>query len=117
MKVRFQADADFNHIIIKAALRREPTIDFQTAESANLVGLHDLEVLATAAKSGRVLLTHDRKTMPKHFAEFITSEISSGVIIAPQRTAVRAKVVEDLILIWAASEASEWVNRIQSLPL
>ena len=114
MRVRFQADADFNRIIIKAALRREPTIDFQTAESANLVGLHDLEVLAIA---GRVLLTHDRKTMPKHFAEFITSEISSGVIIAPQRTAVRAKVVEDLILIWAASEASEWVNRIQSLPL
>ena len=43
MRVRFQADADINRIIIKAALRREPTIDFQTAESANLVGLHDLE--------------------------------------------------------------------------
>jgi hypothetical protein len=117
MKVRFQADADFNRIIIKAALRREPTIDFQTAEAANLVGLDDPEILAIAAKSGRVLLTHDRKTMPKHFAQFITNETSCGVIVVPQRTAVRAKVVEDLILIWAASEASEWVNRIQSLPL
>ena len=74
MRVRFQADADFNHIIIKAALRREPTIDFQTAEAANLVGLDDSEVLATAAKAGRVLLTHDRRTMPKHFGEFIMRE-------------------------------------------
>jgi hypothetical protein len=117
MKVRFQADADFNRIIIKAALRREPTIDFQTAEAANLVGLDDLEVLAFAAKAGRVLLTHDRRTMPKHFGEFIMRQRSAGVIVVPQRTAVRAKVVEDLILIWTASEASEWVNRIQSLPL
>ena|SRR2546427_12773675 len=117
MRVRFQADADFNRIIIKAVLRREPTMDFQTAESVNLIGLHDLEVLAIAAKADRVLLTHDRRTMPKHFAEFIRSETSSGVIIVPQRTGVRAKVVEDLILIWTASEASEWVNRIQSLPL
>ena len=115
MKVRFQADADFNRIIIKAALRREPTIDFQTAEAANLVGLDDLEVLAIAAKAGRV--THDRRTMPKHFGEFIIRQRSAGVIVVPQRTAVRAKVVEDLILIWTASEASEWVNRIQSLPL
>jgi len=117
MRVRFQADADFNRIIIKAALRREPRIDFQTAEAASLLGLHDLEVLAIAAKAGRVLLSHDRKTMPKHFAEFATSETSSGVIIVPQRTVVRTKVVEDLILIWAASDASEWVNKIQSLPL
>ena len=117
MRVRFQADADFNHIIIKAALRREPAIDFQTAEPANLVGLDDLEVLAIAAKADRVLLTHDRRTMPKHFAEFIMRERSPGVIIVPQRTALRAKVVEDLILIWTACDASEWVNRIQSLPL
>jgi hypothetical protein len=53
MKVRFQADADFNRIIIKAALRREPTIDFQTAEAANLVGLDDPEVLGDCRQGGQ----------------------------------------------------------------
>jgi hypothetical protein len=38
MSVRFQADADLNHIIVKATLRREPSIDFQTAYTAGLVG-------------------------------------------------------------------------------
>lgn len=50
MKVRFQADADLNQIIVKAILRREPSIDFQTALAASLVGLDDNEVLTLALK-------------------------------------------------------------------
>jgi hypothetical protein len=115
MKVRFQAD-DLNHIIIKATLRREPGIDFQTAHTADLAGVEDQEVLAVAAQAGRVLVTHDRKTMPTYFAEFIGRTSSSGVIVIPQKLPVRA-AVEDLLLIWLASEAEEWVNRIQVLPL
>jgi len=31
MKIRFQADADLNQVIVTGVRRREPTIDFQTA--------------------------------------------------------------------------------------
>jgi len=116
MSVRFQADADLNHIIVKATLRREPGIDFQIAHVANLAGVVDQEVLALAAQAGRVLVTHDRKTMPKNFAEFIVHTSSSGVVVIPQKLPVRA-AVEDLLLIWTASEAEEWINRMQVLPL
>ena len=44
------------------------------------------------------------------------STISSGVIIIPLKLLVRG-AVEDLLLIWTASEAEEWRNRIQVLPL
>lgn len=44
MKVRFQADADFNQIIVKATIRREPSLGFQTAQAANLAGLDDRDV-------------------------------------------------------------------------
>lgn len=116
MKVRFQADADLNQIIVKATLRREPAANFQTAHAAKLSGLEDEDVLAIASKGERLLVTHDRKTIPHHFAEFIKSQASPGVLIVPQKLPVRI-VVEDLILIWAASEAEEWVNRIRFLPL
>jgi len=116
MSVRFQADADLNHIIVKATLRYEPSIDFQTAHVANLAGVEDPEVLAVAAQAGRTLVTHDRKTMPKHFAEFIGHTSSSGLIVIPQKLPIRA-AVEDLLLIWMASEAEEWINKIQVLPL
>jgi len=116
MKVRFQADADLNEILMKAVLRREPGIDFQTARAAGLAGLADKDVLTMAARSGRLLVTHDRRTMPKHFAEFIETQSSAGVLIVPQKLPV-AQVADELTLIWLASEAEEWINRIYSLPL
>jgi len=116
MKVRFQADADLNQIILLATIRQEPAIDFQTAITAGLPGVADPEVLARAAKDGRVLVTHDRKTMPRHFAEFIASETSAGLLVIPQSLSVAA-AVEELIVIGSATEAEEWVNRISTLPL
>ena len=62
MKIRFQADADFNEDIVSGVLRRLPEIDFQTASEAGLASLSDPEVLAKAAVEGRILITHDRKT-------------------------------------------------------
>jgi len=41
MKIRFQADADLNQIILLATVRREPSIDFQTAEAAGLAHRRD----------------------------------------------------------------------------
>jgi hypothetical protein len=56
-------------------------VDFRTASSAGLGRLSDLEVLELAARDGRVLVTHDSKTMPKHLAEFIESQNGPGVIV------------------------------------
>lgn len=116
MKVCFQADADLNHIIVKAVLRREPSIDFQTAHAANLVGQSDQEVLAIAASVGRVLVTHDRKTMPMHFATFTAMQTSAGVIIVSRKMPI-AQAAEELLLIWTVTEAEEWTNKIYFLPL
>ena len=116
MTLRFQADADLNQIILHAVVRREPTLDFQTAAAAGLTGLRDPQVLALVAREGRVLVTHDQKTMPQHFAAFIATEPSPGVLIIPQRLPVTT-VVEDLLLIWSTMDAEEWRNTIRFLPL
>jgi hypothetical protein len=76
----------------------------------------DLEVLALAAKEGRVLVTHDWKSMPVHFSEFIAQQSSPGLIVIPQSLWI-ASAVDDLILIWSATEAKEWVDRITVLPV
>ncbi len=60
MKVRFQADADFNHIILRALRRREPTIDFKASHAADLAGLTDPEVLTIAAGEERLLAVQRR---------------------------------------------------------
>ncbi|GBE94679.1 DUF5615 family PIN-like protein [Nostoc cycadae] len=116
MIIRYQADADLNQAIVTGVLRREPTINFQTAFAARLAGVKDPEVLAIAAQQQRILVSHDRKTMPSEFATFITSNQSSGVIIVSRKLSVEV-VIEELVLIWAVSSAEEWVNRIAKLPL
>lgn len=85
MTVRYQADADLNQAIVTGVLRREPAIDFQTAFAAGLEGVEDSEVLEIAAQQERILVSHDRKTMPSEFATFIASNQSSGVIIISRK--------------------------------
>jgi hypothetical protein len=105
-----------NQVIVTGILRREPTIDFQTAFAAGLEGVKDPEVLAISAQQGRILVSHDRKTMPSEFAEFITNNQSSGVIIVSRKLPIEV-IIKELLLIWAASSSEEWVNRIAKLPL
>lgn len=116
MTVRYQADADLNQAIVTGVLRRESAIDFQTAFAAGLEGVKDPEVLAIAAQQERILVSHDRKTMPSEFASFIVSNQSSGVIIVSRKLPTEV-IIEELLLIWAASSAEEWINRIAKLPL
>lgn len=116
MKIRFQADADLNEEIVLGVVRREPQVDFQTAEEASLRGLPDPEVLRRAAKENRILVTHDRRTMPKHYADFVQAQHSPGVVIIAQNVSVRA-AIEELLLVWSASDGEEWGDLIVDLPL
>jgi predicted nuclease of predicted toxin-antitoxin system len=114
--VRFLADASLNHHIVAACHRREPAIDFLSASEAELEGIPDPEVLALAASDGRILVTHDVHTMPGHFSEFLLGGGSSpGVFLVRQRVPV-SEIAEALILIWAASDPSDWENRILEIP-
>ena len=54
--------------------------------------------------------------MPWHFAEFIRSHESPGVIVVPQHLSV-STVVQDLLLIASATSPEDWTNRICYLPL
>jgi hypothetical protein len=116
MKVKFQADADLDGRIIRGLKRRLPEIEILTADQANLAGLSDPEVLEVASLSGRILVTHDHHTMPGHFGQFIASRNSSGVIVVPKSLPI-GTAIEELSLIWLASDAAEWPNRLMWIPL
>jgi hypothetical protein len=116
VKIRFQADADLNENIVKGVLRREPAIDFQRAVAAGIRGFSDVQVLELAAGEGRILVSHDYKTMPRHFSTFLQTRKSPGLILISQKTDVLT-AIEDLLLVWIATEAEEWTNRMWTIPL
>ena len=116
MPPRFLADENFNAKIIAGLLRKEPSIDFQTAKAAGILGLADGEVLAIAARERRILVSHDRETMPGHLNRFMAESESAGVLIVSHNLPIR-DAIEEILLAWAASEADEWRNLLAFLPI
>ena len=116
MSIRFQADNDLKRID-DATLRREPRIDFQTAQAARLDGLGDEAVLRQAASQSRILVSHDKRTMPVALASFIAlGGTSPGVLLViPQNAPIR-EIAEALILIWADDRAADWTDLIAKIP-
>jgi hypothetical protein len=117
LSIRFQADNDLKRVIVDATLRREPRIDFQTAQAGRLDDLDDGAVLRLAAAQSRILVSHDKRTMPSALASFVASgNVSPGVLLViPQSAAVR-EVVEALILIWADDREDDWRNLVARIP-
>jgi hypothetical protein len=116
MTPRFQADADFNQKIVLGLRRREPAIDFRDARDGGVIGVTDASVLRIAAESGRILISHDRRTIPLHLARFLERQSSPGVILVSQDLDIGA-AIEDLLIIWAASDSDEWRNQLGFVPL
>jgi len=115
MKALFQADNDLRKAIVRGAVRREPQMNFRSAQVARLDAVSDRDVLALAAQEGRILVSHDFQTMPQHFRLFTRERRSPGVLLIRQDLPV-GEAVQSLVLIWEASDASEWENRLCLVP-
>lgn len=91
-------------------------MDFLSANRAGLEGVLDPAVLAFAAQHDRVLVTSDFKTIPRYFGDFLQGGGSSpGVFLVKQHSPI-AEVIDRLVLVWAASDADEWRDRIVEIP-
>ena len=55
--------------------------------------------------------------MPGHFRDFLNGgNRSPGVLLVPQGAPV-GRVIESILIVWIASEAAEWIDRIAWLPI
>jgi uncharacterized protein DUF5615 len=67
--VRFLADEDLDSDIIEGLRSREPAIDILNAKKTSLRGTKDPDLLELAAQQKRILISHDRRTMIRHFRD------------------------------------------------
>lgn len=116
MRIKFLADENLRRAIVLGVRRRERSADFVQAFEVGAAGKDDVTLLRIAAQQGRILVSHDLRTVPRHFRHFVAGQASPGVILIPQKLALSA-AIEDLVTISLASGAEEWVNQIRFLPL
>jgi hypothetical protein len=102
--------------LIEGLQSREPTIDVLDVKSAGLRGTADPALLELAAQEGRILITHDRRTMLSYITDRLhAGQPCSGAFVVPQNAAL-GEIIESLLLVWVASQAEEWRNQIVYLP-
>ena len=82
-------------------------------------GTGDVALLEFARREPYVIVTFDKRTFPAHtYEEMDSGRPINGLVVDPNgnRRSVRT-ICDDLILIWTASDPSEWVDRVDYLPL
>ena len=115
--LRLLADENFNGDIVRALLLRQPGLDIVRVQDVGLAGLADPDILAWAAANERIILTHDRATLPDYACERVAvGEKMPGVFILNDRLPV-GHATREILLVIACSEQPEWSDRVVRLPL
>jgi hypothetical protein len=117
VELKYLSDEDFDNRIVRGLLLRKPDLDVIRVQDVGLLHATDPEILACAASEGRVVLTHDVSTMPRHIeARIKRKEHMPGVFEAPQGAPL-GLLIADLLLLAECSSENEWEGRIIYLPL
>ncbi len=115
--IRFLADENFNRHVVKGLWGQNPALEIAIAQEVGLSGRTDDEVLEWAARDQRVVLTHDIRTMTATALQRLDRRAAmTGLILIGKKLPV-GPVIENLILIDAASTQDEWIGVILYLPL
>jgi hypothetical protein len=114
--MKLVADENFHNHVVRGVRRRSPNIDLVRVQDAGLSGADDRTVLEWAAQSGRLLLTHDVKTIPALIEErFRTGLPMPGVIFVSKPFLISA-LIDDIVLLVGCSKEGEWEGQSLYLP-
>jgi predicted nuclease of predicted toxin-antitoxin system len=111
------SDENFNGAIVRGLFLRQPNLDLLRVQDVGLIEVADPEILDWAAKHERILLTHDRATMPDFaYARIVSGKQMPGLWVVNNRMPMR-QAIDELLLLIDCSEPVEWKGVVLYLPL
>ena len=117
-RVLFLFDEDVRRAVPAGLRRREPSADAIWVDDVGLQGCDDDDLLEWAAIHGRLVVTHDVSTMTTALSERLEAGgPSAGVVFVPQAGMGIGEIIDDLLIIWTATQAEEWHGHSVFLPL
>ena len=111
------SDENFNGDIVRGLFLRQPNLDLLRVQDVGLREVDDPAILAWAASNERILLTHDRATMPDFaYDRLVRGEPMAGMFVVNDRMPIR-QALDELSLLIDCSEQAEWNGVVLYLPL
>jgi hypothetical protein len=120
VKVRFLLDENLSPRLTVALHRLDETIDVLRIgdDSAPSLQIAESEIIHFLSRSHRMLVTDNRSTIPDHLTDHYAhgGESHWGIVWIQPGTSL-GEIAANLHLIWQASEAEEWLDRADWIPL
>ena len=115
--LRLLSDENFNGDIFRGLFLRQPNLDLLRVQDVGLQGADDPRILEWSANHERILLTHDRATMPDFaYRRLIEGEQMAGLFVVNDRISTR-QAIDELSLLIDCSKQAEWKGIVLYLPL
>ncbi|MBP1466272.1 DUF5615 family PIN-like protein [Candidatus Chloroploca sp. M-50] len=119
MKIRYLLDENLSPRVKLTILRHYPELDVLRVgdEDAPALGTLDPDMLDWLDVYQRVLVTDNRKSIPGHIADhFAAGKHHWGIFLVRKRTSLLL-LAEALYVYWSTTEATQWRDVTEWLPV
>lgn len=114
--MRFAADENLNNNILRGVRRRSPDLDLVRIQDVGLIHAQDQTILAWAALQGRILLTHDVKTMVGFAYERVMAGLPMPGLVVIRDGSPVGEAIEAILLLAEMGWEGELEGRVEYLP-
>ena len=115
--IRLLVDQNFNGHILDGLTRRDPTVDLTHVRDMGLSAASDATLLEWAATQGRVLLTHDRRTIPRlAYARVAAGQPLPGVFLVRDDMPI-GQAIDEILLAVHCLAPEECKDIVKYFPL
>lgn len=115
--LKLVSDENFDGDILRGLFRRRPDLDVVRVQDVGLMAALDPDILTWAAAEGRILLTHDRDTIPNFAYERAKAgQHMPGVFLVCDQMPIGQAIDEILLAVDCLTE-EECKNFVRFFPL
>jgi predicted nuclease of predicted toxin-antitoxin system len=115
--IRLLADQNFNGRILRGIVRLRPALDLVHVRDIGLASANDPVILERAAAEGRILLTHDRQTIPGFAnARIAAGEAMPGVYLVSKAMSI-GEAINEIVLAVDCMSADECKDIVKYFPM
>ena len=115
--LKLVSDENFGGDILRGLFRRRPELNVVRVQDVGLDATPDPEILAWAAVRGRILLTHDRDTMPYFdYKRVEAGQAMAGVFLVSDLMPI-GQAIEEILLAVDSLTPEECKDFVRFFPL
>lgn len=116
--MRFAADENFDGRILDGLRARLPDLDIVRVQDTEMYKSPDDKLLNWLAEEGRILLTHDVRTMPRIVFERVRTGLPvPGVIEVHKEDTSIGAGIDDLEVVIGAGTPEDFENQVKYIPI